>query len=93
MCAYMIHASECKRQPVYFFMATPQDNQICTLKGSLTMFTFLEFLDISNNQVGAGCAVAISNSAGDTIHPYLCGASRGRVRTSLQSSTDVCSVA
>ena len=28
-----------------------QDNQICTLKGSLRTFTFLEQLDVSNNQV------------------------------------------
>lgn len=28
-----------------------QDNQVCTLKGSLLCFTFLEQLDLSNNQL------------------------------------------
>lgn len=40
-------ANVCQR----FHQRCLQDNQVCTLKGSLLCFTFLEQLDLSNNQL------------------------------------------
>ncbi len=48
MCCRTTRSARWNKQPAYLLV---QDNQICTLKGSLLAFKFLEVLDLSNNQL------------------------------------------